>query len=105
MTDYLAQPEVAYNATDALELINTQYWVANITNASESWANFRRSGFPALQRNTFDNQLMENGGDGFVHRFSYPDAELSRNRQNYEAAVAAIGGDDNNIARVFWDIP
>ncbi len=105
MTDYLAQPEVAYNATDALELINNQYWVVNITNASESWANFRRSGFPALQRNTFDNQLMENGGDGFVHRFSYPDAELSRNRQNYEAAVAAMGGDDNNIARVFWDIP
>ncbi len=102
--DYLAQPEVAYNEADALELINTQYWVANITNASESWANFRRSGFPALSRNDFDDQLLDYGGDGFVHRFSYPDSELSRNKPNYDAAVVAMGGHDNNIARVFWDV-
>jgi hypothetical protein len=102
---YLAHPEVAYNATDALELINTQYWVANIRNGAEAWANFRRSGYPALSRNAFDNQLLENGGDGFVHRFSYPDAELSRNKVNYDAAVTAMGGVDNITARVFWDTP
>ena len=101
----LHKPVVAYNATDALELINTQYWVTNIRNGAEAWANFRRSGYPALNRNTFDDQLLEDGGDGYVHRFSYPDAELSRNKVNYQAAVTAMGGIDNITARVFWDIP
>jgi hypothetical protein len=102
---YIAQPAVAFNSTDALRLINTEYWIANITNGSEGWANFRRSGFPALSRNSYNDVLLENGGDGYVHRFSYPDAELSRNNANYEAAVAAMGGDDNLVARTFWDIP
>ncbi|MRR21357.1 SusD/RagB family nutrient-binding outer membrane lipoprotein [bacterium] len=102
---YIAQPAVAFNSTDALKLINTQYWIANITDGSEAWANFRRSGFPALSRNAVNDLLLENGGDGYVHRFSYPDAELSRNNANYEAAVAAIGGDDNVVFRTFWDKP
>jgi len=102
---YIAQPAVAYNATDALKLINTQYWIVNITNGTEGWANFRRSGFPDLNRNSYNDVLLENGGDGYVHRFSYPDAELSRNNANYEAAVTAIGGNDDLVARAFWDIP
>lgn len=100
---YLAQPGVAYDAVDALKLINTQYWIANITNGSEAWANIRRSGFPVLNRNTFNDDLLENGGDGFVHRFTYPDAELSKNNVNYNAAVSAIGGVDDLVTRVFWD--
>jgi len=102
---YITLPGVAYNATDALELINTQYWITNIRNGAEAWANFRRSGYPDLNRNDFDDQLLEDGGDGYVHRFSYPDAELSQNKLNYQAAVTAMGGIDNIIARVFWDIP
>lgn len=102
---YLLQAGVAYNASDALELINTQYWVTNIRNGAEAWANFRRSGYPALSRNAYDDQLLEHGGDGYVHRFSYPDAELSQNKVNYQAAVTAMGGSDNLVARVFWDIP
>jgi len=100
---YLAQPGVAYDAVDALNLINTQYWIANITNGSEAWANVRRSGFPVLNRNTFNDDLLENGGDGFVHRFTYPDAELSKNNVNYSAAVTAIGGVDDLVTRTFWD--
>ncbi|MGB8491680.1 MAG: SusD/RagB family nutrient-binding outer membrane lipoprotein [Bacteroidales bacterium] len=102
---YLADPAVAYNADNALSLINTQYWIANITNGSEAWANIRRSGYPVLNRNTFDDSLLENGGDGFVHRFTYPDAEVSKNKVNYDAAVQAIGGIDDLVSRVFWDIP
>ncbi len=101
---YLAQAGVAYNPTDALELINTQYWIACIRDGGEAWANFRRSGYPALTRNMWDDQLLEDGGDGFVHRFTYPDAEMSRNKINYDAAVALIGK-DSNIPRVFWDKP
>jgi hypothetical protein len=104
-TAYLAQPGVVYNATDALKQINTQYWIACFENGTEAWANFRRSGFPSLSRNSYNNDLMDSGGDGFVHRFSYPDAELSKNKENYQAAVTALGGKDNLVSRVFWDKP
>jgi hypothetical protein len=98
-TAFLVSPEVAYNSTDALKLINTQYWVVNIKDGTEAWANFRRSGFPALNPNLFNNDL--NGG--FIRRLSYPDYESSNNKDNYFAAVQAIGGSDNLTTRVFWD--
>jgi Starch-binding associating with outer membrane len=100
-TAYLTNPLVAYNAADAIRLINTQYWIANITIGTEAWANFRRTGFPALSPNLFNNDL--NGG--FIRRLSYPDYELSNNNANYLSAVQAMGGDDNLTARVFWDTP
>ena len=101
--EYIVQPGVAYDAADALNQINTQYWITCITSGSEAWANMRRSGYPVLNRNTFNNDLMANGGDGFVHRFSYVDAEKSKNKENYDAAVSAIGGTDDLVTRVFWD--
>ncbi|MFZ0280508.1 MAG: SusD/RagB family nutrient-binding outer membrane lipoprotein [Bacteroidales bacterium] len=100
---YLAQPGVAYDAGSAMDLINRQYWIASITNGAEAWANIRRSGYPVLNRNIFDDSLLEHGGDGFVHRFTYPDAEASQNKENYNAAVSAIGGIDDLVTRVFWD--
>jgi hypothetical protein len=97
---YIADPGVAYNAANALRLINTQYWIVNLRNGTEAFANFKRTGFPALSPNTFNNNL--NGG--FVRRMSYPDHESSSNTANYKAAVTAIGG-DNLTTRVFWDTP
>jgi len=98
-TAYLTNPLVLYNSTDALKLINTQYWIANISNGTEAWANFRRTGFPALAPNMANNNL----GGGFIRRLSYPDYESSNNKTNYAAAVQAIGGKDNLTTRVFWD--
>jgi hypothetical protein len=100
VNEYLAAPGVAFNATDALELINTQYWIVNIRNGTEAFANFRRSGFPTLSPNTFNANL----NNGFARRLSYPDREGSANAENYAAAVAAIG-EDNLMTRVFWDVP
>jgi hypothetical protein len=97
---YLTQASVAYNATDALKLINTQYWIASFTNGAEGFANWRRSGFPVLQPNTYNNNL--NGG--FVRRMAYPNAEQAQNPENYNAAVASMGG-DGLTQRIFWDKP
>jgi len=96
---YISHPQVAFNANTALELINVQYWVSNIGNGTESFANFRRSGYPALSPNRYNNNL--NGG--FVRRMAYPNDEMSENPDNYQSAVAAMGG-DNLTVRVFWDI-
>ena len=98
MTTYINDPGVLYNSIDALKLINTQYWIVNIRNGTEAFANFRRSNFPTLTPNTFNTNL--NGG--FVRRLSYPDVEASANTANYQAAATAIGG-DKLTSKVFWD--
>lgn len=98
---YLTVPGVAYSDANALNLINTQYWIVSLANGAESFANFRRSGFPTLSPNNYNNNLQ----GGFVRRFAYPNEENSRNNANYQEAVASMGGNDNLTARVFWDIP
>ena len=99
-TGYLAHPLVAYNATDAIKLINTQYWIVSIRNGTEAFANFRRTGFPALTPNPVRGALGTT--EDFVRRLSYPDVEASANTANYNAAKTAIG-DDRLSTRVFWD--
>jgi len=74
--------------------------VASWGNGIEAFANFRRSGFPALSANTIAGQNITGG---FVRRFVYPTLELSANSANYQAAVADNGGPDNMDTRVFWD--
>jgi hypothetical protein len=98
--NYLLHPSVAYSDADALKLINTQYWISSVTNGAEAFANWRRSDFPVLQPNTYNNNL--NGG--FVRRMAYPNSELTQNPENYNAAVASLGG-DGLTQRVFWDKP
>lgn len=96
---YLAQPAVQFSDSKALEQINTQYWVLNFGNGTEAFANFRRSGFPTLQPNKYNNNL--NGG--FTRRFPYPNEESARNSDNYLDAVSKLG-QDNLSTRVFWDV-
>jgi hypothetical protein len=99
VTAYINNAAVLYNPADALKLINTQYWIVNIRNGTEAFANFRRTGFPALTPNPVPGAL---GTVGFVRRLSYPDLEASSNTANYTAGATAIGGDKLS-SRVFWD--
>jgi hypothetical protein len=97
---YLQVPGVTWDNADALNLINTQYWIASFDNGYEAWSNWRRSGFPVLAANRFNNNL--NGG--FIRRFAYPLREVTANAANYQAAVSSIGGKDDLTTRVFWDV-
>jgi hypothetical protein len=90
-----------FNAATALEQINSQYWIASFQNGSEAWANFRRSGYPALAPNSYPSADPSVTG-GFVRRLVYPAREKSVNSANYEAAVSNMGGDNLGV-RVFWD--
>jgi len=91
----------AYNAATGLQQINTQYWIASFLNGSEAWANFRRSGYPALAANAYPGADPSVKG-GFIHRLVYPFNEQSVNAVNYTSAASHIGG-DNLATRVFWD--
>ena len=56
-----------------LNQINTQYWIASFLNGPEAFANFRRSGFPALTPNPYgqpSNPDVPNGT--FIRRLTYP---------------------------------
>jgi len=94
----LANP---FDATLALQQINNQYWIASFQNGSEAWANFRRSGFPALTPNPYPSVDPSVIG-GFVRRLVYPVREKSVNTTNYNEAVARMGP-DNLATRIFWD--
>ena len=88
-----------YNASKALEQINTQYWIATFMNGPETFANWRRSNFPKLTPNPFPGKSIK--GD-FINRLTYPNSEVSVNKTNVDEAKARMG-DDNLDTKVWWD--
>ena len=88
-----------YVASRGLELINTQYWIASFLNGPEVFANFRRSGFPALTPNPYPGKEIKGN---FINRLSYPDSEQSVNTANRQEAIARQGP-DNLDTHVWWD--
>ncbi len=98
ITTYLAANP--YDAANALEQINTQYWVASFLNGPEAFANFRRSGFPNLDPNPFPNQDISTD---FIRRLTYPSSEVAVNTSNVNQAIAQMGPDRLDT-RVWWDV-
>ena len=83
----------------AYDQINTQYWVASFMNGNETWANFRRSGFPALAKNPYPGSEITGN---FIRRMPYPDGETIVNSANLNAAIGAQGPNTLNTP-VWWD--
>lgn len=86
-----------------LEQINTQYWIASFLNGPEAFANFRRTGYPALAPNPYgqpNNPDVPNGT--FIRRIGYPISELSVNSSNVNAAIAVMGPDKLSTS-LWWD--
>lgn len=91
------------NAGTELEQINTQYWIASFLNGPEAFANFRRSGFPALTANPYGqpgNPDVPNGT--FIRRLTYPTSEISVNTAKVNEAISNQGSDVLST-RVWWD--
>jgi len=96
--DYLAQASVSYGtaAGDFKEKIGTQKWLALFDRGVEGWAEWRRLDYPIL-----------NPPEGMTYgdiptRMPYPYNEDTQNKANWEAASAAIGGDEPTT-KLFWD--
>ncbi len=85
------------NAGTELDQINSQYWISSIMNGEEGWANFRRSGYPALAPNPFPGRQVT-----WVSRLTYPNGEASVNKENLDAALA-VQGPDNLDVKLWWD--
>ncbi len=80
----------------ALQQINEQYWVSCLMNGPEAFANFRRSGFPVLVANPYPGREVP-----FINRLTYPNSEISVNKDNVGAAISAQGADDL-ATKVWW---
>lgn len=95
---YLANPSVAYTtaAGDFRQKIGTQKWIALYNRGHEAWTEYRRLDAPTL--NTVANPIAD-----FPLRYTYPVNEQNLNTRNYDAAAAAIGGDEVTT-KLFWDV-
>lgn len=98
-TEYMAQPEVAYNPATALEQIGNQKWAALFLQGTEAWSEWRRTGFPVLSPAV--DAL--NDSKQIPLRQAYPTTERDLNSVNYELAVSRQG-EDNLDTRVWWDV-
>jgi hypothetical protein len=96
ITAYLALPAVQYSAATGVAQINLQKWIALYMNGSETWANWRRVGVPALTKGP------DMGTPRIPVRFSYPDGEQSLNNANLQAAVTRQGGGLDLVTPVWW---
>ena len=91
------------DATQNLERIITQKWIANYPMGLEAWAEFRRTGYPELAEavNNLSAGVITNTSKG-MRRLRYPFTEKNMNTVNYNKAVAEFGGLDNESVDLFW---
>jgi hypothetical protein len=79
---YITRPGVAYDGS--LKQIMTQKWIANWTAAWESWADWKRTGLPVLTVGPKGTR------EAMPLRQEYGGTEISRNKNNYQAAVQRL---------------
>ncbi len=95
---YMANPEVAFNATNAMDQIAYEKWVALYGNGYEAWSEWRRLDHPTLVPHP---DALNTSGQIPV-RHGYPASESQLNEAAYTAAVSAQGTDDEST-HVWWD--
>lgn len=92
LATYIAQPAVAYDATNAIKKISEQRWVALYLNGFEAWAEWRRTGFPVLSPGPAPLSI-----DGQIpRRHAYQTEERDLNNASWQAVIASQGPDQTN---------
>lgn len=97
---YLANNPLNGTVEQQIAQVNTEFWVAAFAfDADEEWANWRRTGYPALVPNPGSVSKT------IPRKMPYPQSEFNLNSVNVNAALAAYGGQNtfNPKARVWWD--
>lgn len=96
-----------FNA-NALSAINWEYYVVTLGDEYETFANWRRSGYPELKsvysapynRPKYPNSISTE----IPRRFTYPVNESQNNAANYNEAVKRLSNGDKMDSRVWWDV-
>lgn len=98
---YLSQNlfEKAAGMDAKMEVLGEAYWVTTFMNGYESYANWRRTGYPKL---TPVNYPQNESNGQIPRRLAYATDEYTINRANVDEAVARQGA-DNITTRIWWD--
>ena len=88
-----------YDAANAMQVINEQFWVATFLNEYETFANWRRTGYPELTPVDYPGNVTN---ATIPRRMRYREAEAVANPDNYSAAVSRQGPDEFTT-RIWWD--
>jgi hypothetical protein len=94
-----AHPLDTSSPAASLTQIGYEYWIASFLNGSEAWANFRRTGFPALTANPSTSSAIPGK---FITRLTYPVSETQVNTGHVQTAIAAQGPDALDT-KVWWN--
>ncbi|MBL3549307.1 SusD/RagB family nutrient-binding outer membrane lipoprotein [Chryseobacterium sp. KMC2] len=83
----------------AERVIGEEKWIALFMNGFDAWAEFRRTGYPAL----LPAPSAVNGGV-IPRRIRYPIEEVNFNNSNYLKGVQGLSpAEDKNTSKVWWD--
>lgn len=85
-----------------LERIMVQKWLGNFPNGWETWADFRRTGypkhFPVVVNYSTDGVSSSRG----MRRLPFPQSEFNTNEANVKAAQQMLGGPDTGATDLWW---
>ncbi|HEY0740116.1 MAG TPA: SusD/RagB family nutrient-binding outer membrane lipoprotein [Chryseosolibacter sp.] len=98
---YITDPDITFADGDATaaEKIGRQRWITFYPNGAQGWAEWRRTGFPALT----PTPNAANNSKQIPTRYPYPSVEYTYNQAGVDAAVGRMGGDTDS-QRVWWDV-
>lgn len=81
---------------DGEESIALQKYIALFGQGFEAWTEWRRTQVPTLV------PALEGTIDQVPLRYKYPGIEQSLNKEGYDSAISALGGENNLVARIWW---
>lgn len=102
---------IKWNENDSderkLERIITQKWIGGFPNSFKAWADFRRTGYPAIE----PVYVNESGsGDGvidegnYIKRLRFVEEEYETNPDGVQEGVDKLGGPDEIGTPLWWDV-
>ncbi|MEP6948982.1 MAG: SusD/RagB family nutrient-binding outer membrane lipoprotein [Ginsengibacter sp.] len=99
---FLASPATTLTGTDEekLEQIINQKMIVLYPNQLEGWSEWRRTGYPRVL--VAPNEVSTLHGVS-PRRKHYPNTERLVNSNNFNEAIARMGGKDDLLTRVWWD--
>lgn len=98
--NYMASGNIDLSAGSALQKIQTQEWVTHYPAGARGWADWRRTGFPAL------TPAPAGVYPNIPRRMAYGPNEYSYNPANVAAAAAQYtsgGESDSQYGHIWWD--
>jgi len=97
VTTYLAAFPYTDGSADALKMIGTQMWISKYLNWWEAWADYRRTGLPALVEINYSGNIT---GGKIPSRLRYPTHEVATNSTHIGEGGTSP---DTHLGKVFWD--